>query len=123
MDNSTIKIFGEGKSLRDALYVDDAVDAIIKCSLSKNAKGKSYNVGSGNPITVRKIAEEIIKACGSGKISFVDYPKEFSGIEVGDIYLSIDKIKKEIGWKPKTPFSEGIRTAAAFYKNNKKLYW
>jgi len=123
IDNSAIKIFGKGEPLRDALYVEDAVDAIISISLTKNFRGKAYNVASGKPISVGKIAEEIIRICGNGKIEFAEYPKDFEKVEIGDFYADINRIKKDTGWEPKTGFPEGIKQTIEFYNKNKKHYW
>jgi nucleoside-diphosphate-sugar epimerase len=123
IDGSRIKIFGNGKFLRDALYVADAVDATIMCALSIKSKMQAYNVGKGKPISIRQIAEEIIKICRKGKIDFASFPKENLKIEIGDFYSNINKIKKDIGWEPKTSFKKGIAETVEFYKKNKKHYW
>jgi len=47
-----------GVQSRDFLYVDDAIDAIIKCIQSKNSKGKIFNIGAGVPVKLKKIIDK-----------------------------------------------------------------
>ena len=123
IDGKPISIFGNGDSLRDVIYVGDVVECLIKAAEDKKSNGQIYNVGSGMPIKIRQIAEQIVKEIGYGKINFVKYPRAFKKIEIGDFYCSLRKIKKEISWKPKTSFSDGIANTIRFYRENKSDYW
>jgi len=59
-NNQTIRIFEDGNESRDFVYIDDVIDATIKC-LSPDMHGiESFNIGTGNPTSVYKVAESII---------------------------------------------------------------
>ena len=94
-------IVGNGKQKRDFTYVSDIVDAIIKTSKLKNLKGKIYNVGSGKTVSINKIA----KLLGGKKIFIPKRPGE------PDVtFANIQKIKKEVNWKPKISIEKGVNT-------------
>jgi len=92
-------IVGDGKQKRDFTYVSDIVDAIIKTSKRKNLKGEIYNVGSGKTVSINKIA----KLLGGKKIFIPKRPGE------PDVtFANIQKIKKEVNWKPKISIEKGV---------------
>jgi UDP-glucose 4-epimerase len=123
IDGEIIPIFGDGRILRDYLYVDDLVDALLMTASEENAFGKVYNVGSGVPLNFIDLAKKIIEITESGKIDFTQFTTERKALEPGDYYADITKIKKEIGWKPKTSLENGISSTVQYYRNFKKHYW
>lgn len=123
IDDETIPLFGNGKILRDFLYVDDVVEALLMTALSENAYGEVFNVGSGIPLNFIDLANSIIKIAGSGKTNFTGFTAERKALEPGDYYADISKIKKIVGWHPKTRLSSGIKKTIQFYKKFKKYYW
>ncbi len=94
-----LTIVGDGKQTRDFTYVSDVVRAFYLAS-KKNSKFRIFNVGSGNTISINKIAELI----GGKKI----YIKKRPG-EPDCTFADITLIKKEIGWKPKINIVQGIK--------------
>jgi UDP-glucose 4-epimerase len=96
-----LTIVGDGTQSRDFVYVDDVVDAFILAGESKES-GYAINIGAGNPIQVNKVAEII----GGGAINIPHRPGE-PEITHADTELALQKL----GWKPKTDFESGIKTA------------
>ena len=123
MDNETIHIFGNGNILRDYLFIDDLVDSMISIMQNDDAYGEVYNVGSGIPLSFIDLAKKIINTAGSGKFDFTGFTEERKALEPGDYYADISKIKKAIGWEPRTELDDGIRKTLEFYKKYKKYYW
>ena len=87
----------EWKKKRDFTYVSDIVDAIIKTSKLKNLKGKIYNV-SGKTVSINKIAKLL------GEKNLI--PKRPGEPDV--TFANIQKIKKEVNWKPKISIEKGV---------------
>jgi UDP-glucose 4-epimerase len=123
IDNNKIKIFGDGKILRDFLYIDDCVDAILMSALSDDASGEILNVGVDKPTNFLELAELIIKIAKSGSWEFTEFSPERKAQEPGDFYSDISKIKKTIGWQPKVSLEEGLRRTIDYYRLYKKYYW
>jgi CDP-glucose 4,6-dehydratase len=106
-----------GQHLRDYLYVDDAVRAIML--LAENAgksKGRAFNFGTGKPTSVLELAEKVAAEFGPG-LEPVVQGKIVPG-EIDKQYLSSKLAEKELGWKPAVPLEEGVRRAVDWYKKN-----
>lgn len=123
LDNETIRIFGDGRQLRDFNYVDDVVEALLLVASDEKCNGKVYNLGSGKPISVGEVAKLIVEIAGTGKLEFIAYPQEMKAIEVGDYYADISKIQKTVGWSPKTDIRAGLKKTMDYYRANKQGYW
>ena len=118
-----IPVFGDGRILRDFLYVDDLVDCFLRVAISLVTYGEVFNVGTGFPINFINLANKIVKIAGSGKAVFTEFTKERQEVEPGDYYTDISKIKRIVGWMPKTDLEEGLRKTIEFYRKYKKEYW
>jgi len=123
MDNETIPIFGDGRILRDYLYIDDLTDSMLAIALAENTYGEVYNVGSGVPLSFEELAKKIIGITGTGKVNHTEFTTERKALEPGDYYADITKIKAAIGWQPKISLDEGISKTIEYYKKYKKHYW
>lgn len=105
-----LPVYGDGKNVRDWLYVEDhcsAIDAILE----RGKPGEVYNVGGHNEKNNLQVVETIIKMVGKGNITFV---KDRAG---HDRRYAIDpkKIHDELGWLPETPFEKGIEYTIKWY--------
>jgi UDP-glucose 4-epimerase len=123
IDNEIIPVFGDGRILRDFLYVDDLVNCFLQVVTCSPAYGEVFNVGSGIPISFIDLAKKIIEIAGMGKVAFTEFTKERKEVEPGDYYTDISKIKRVVGWKPETDLEEGLRRTIQFYREYKKEYW
>ena len=123
MDNEVIPIFGDGRILRDYLYIDDLVDSLVQIAINDEAYGDVYNVGSGKPLSFIELAEMIIKIAGKGKVDYTEFTSERKALEPGDYYADITKITSTINWRPVTSLEEGIKKTISFYEENRKHYW
>ena len=115
-----IKIFGNGKQVRDALYIDDLVRLFFKLSKSKKNTNKIYNIGGGsrNSISLLELINILDK-----KMNKKNKFKKFKW-RPGDqkIYISdISRIKKEYDWYPKISFSNGLDKIIGWINNNEKI--
>lgn len=123
IDDEIIPVFGDGRILRDFLYVDDLVDCFLQIAACYSAYGEVFNVGSGVPINFIDLAKKIVKIAGTGKVAFTEFTQERKEVEPGDYYTDVSKIKRIVGWKPETTLEEGVRRTIEFYKKYKKEYW
>lgn len=107
--NETVSIYGKGGQLRDQLYIDDFVAAVMSTLNSPRSLGQVYNVGSGVGIPIIKIANLIIKFAGKGRIKTIPWPTEEKLVETGDYVSDIRKITRDLGWRPRITIEEGIK--------------
>ena len=122
LQNKDITVYGDGKQLRNVIYVEDAVEALIQTALSKGTKGETFFAVGDNHYSVADIAEETAKIMGSGKVNFIQWPKERKATEIGDAILSNKKIKEIIKWCPSTNLTDGLIKTKEYYKNHLKYY-
>jgi len=92
--------------------VADLVEAIISLMSCKEAEGKVYNIGSSEEIAIEDLADKIIEMTGSkSKKQFVSYEVAY-GRPIEDMMRrvpSTERIKKTIGWEPKTNLTEMLQ--------------
>jgi dTDP-glucose 4,6-dehydratase len=119
INNKSIPVYGNGKNVRDWLYVDDHCSAIQKV-IEKGKIGEMYNIAGGNEINNNSIIKLILKLMNK-PTSLIKYVKDRPG---HDFRYSLDstKIEKKLGWKPKHNFENGIKETILWYLNNKS-YW
>ena len=119
-----IPIYGDGKNIRDWLYVDDHCDAIELIFNNGNC-GETYNIGGNYEISNIDLANIIIKIFDEIKLNnsgtssrLIEFVNDRPG---HDFRYAIDfsKIKKELGWTPKTNFDKGIRETINWYISKK----
>ena len=123
IDNEAIEVFGDGSILRDFLYVEDMVNAILMCAKCEAAYGEVFNIGSDKPSSFLELAKTITDITKSNNWKFAPFSPERAAQEPGDYYSDISKIKKIVGWQPKTNLEEGLRKTIEYYRKNKSKYW
>lgn len=122
MDGQEIKIYGDGKQIRDLNYVDDVVEALLLAAASEKSNGEIYNLG-GVPTNLKDFVELAIKIYGKGSCKLIPFPPESKPIEIGDYIGDYTKIKTALGWEPKVTIADGIKRTLEYYVANKKYYW
>jgi nucleoside-diphosphate-sugar epimerase len=123
MDDEVIPVFGDGRILRDYLFVDDLIECLLMTAACDNSYGEIFNVGSGVPVNFIELAKKIIESAGTGSTSFAEFTEERKALEPGDYYADISKIKSTVGWQPGTPLEAGIEKTIEYYKKHKSHYW
>lgn len=119
-----LPIYGEGDQIRDYIYIDDLVEAMVIAGVHKDAPGKMFNLGTGIGTKFKEMAQQIIDLENNGisKLKFIEWPSAAKNREVGDFYADISKIKNILGWEPKYSLKEGLKKTIDYYKLNGKYY-
>lgn len=106
LQGEPIKIWGDAnKSIRDYIYLDEAAEAIVECSLKEIDGYQVFNLGTGVGISVEEIIRKIEKQLGR-PLEKEYYPEKSSGVSY--IVLDCSRIERMIGWKPKVDIDTGI---------------
>jgi UDP-glucose 4-epimerase len=108
-----VDIWGDGSIIRDFIFVDDVVDALLAAARD-HSDARIFNIGSGRGRTVR----EVIAATGrmlDKKIRIQWKPARPSDVPVS--VVSVERAKELLGWSPRTPFEEGLRRTASWWKS------
>jgi len=123
LEGKPIKVFGDGKQLRDFNYVDDCVHALLLAGASEDTNGKVYNLGSKEVISLKSLAEMMSNIGYGGSCELVPFPPEPKSIDIRDYYSDFSLISAELGWSPKVGLEEGLRRTVEFYSKNSSEYW
>ncbi len=126
LEGKNLPVYGNGKQIRDWLYVDDHARALLHVALTGEI-AETYNIGGHNEMqnidvikTVCSILDELVP-CKHAKINRYDQLITYVDDRVGhDVRYAIDasKIDNELGWTPNETFSTGIRKTVQWYLNN-----
>ena len=114
LDNNPLTIHGKGDSTRDFVYVKDNVQATILAMESKKTDGKVINIGTGKRITIKELANKLIKV--SGKKSKIVYIKPKNSF-IKHRCPNTSMMKKLLGFKTKYSLEDGLKETWDYYKN------
>jgi dTDP-glucose 4,6-dehydratase len=120
-----LPVYGDGRNIRDWLYVTDHCQAIIEV-LDKGSSGRTYNIGGNNEKTNIEVVTLICEMLdakigplpdGQGRASLITYVADRLG---HDRRYAIDstRLKEEIGWQPSVTFEQGIEMTIDWYLAN-----
>lgn len=120
--NKSITVYGSGRQLRSLLYIEDCVKALILAALNKKCEGEVLFASGAHQISVIRVAQQILKIFGKGKIKNIPWPPERKSIEIGDAVLSNKKIKRILGWCPEWELEQGLQETYQFYSRRAVYY-
>ena len=121
-----LPVYGDGKQIRDWLYVDDHIRALVDV-VSHGKIGSTYNIGGNNEI---QNIDVVLKICNildnlapnmlEGISSFSELISYVNDRPGHDLRYAIDasKIKKHLSWEPKEDFDSGLKKTVELYLNN-----
>jgi dTDP-glucose 4,6-dehydratase len=121
LEGKALPVYGEGKNIRDWLFVDDHATALMEV-FTRGRLGETYNIGGKNEKTnievvqnICDIVDEMAPVKGLKRRSLITFVKDRAG---HDLRYAIDcrKIERELGVKPKETFETGLRKTVQWYK-------
>ena len=123
-NNKELPIYAKGKNSREWIYVEDHCEALFRLYL-KGKSGESYNVGSGINLNNIDLVKRILIICKKmkikiGKKTIIKFVKDRPGHDFR-YALNNKKIFKDLKWKTKIKFNEGLKKTIIWYYENKKF--
>lgn len=119
LEGKKVPVYGDGKNVRDWLYVEDHCEA-IDLVFQKGKIGETYCIGGEEERSNLEITHLLLELLGKDESSI-----EFVGDRKGHdrrYAMDISKIRCELGWSPEHDFSHGLKQTVAWYKKN-KAWW
>ena len=121
LKNENLPIYGDGKNIRDWLYVEDHCEAIMKI-LESGKSGETYNIGGNCEKSNLEVVDEICKILdfknpkqnGSSYSEQIKFVKDRPGHDFR-YSLDIAKIENNLNWKPKESFASGLAKTVQWY--------
>jgi dTDP-glucose 4,6-dehydratase len=113
--NEPIPVYGDGRNVRDWIYVEDHCRAVL-AALRKGRAGEVYNIGARNERRNIEVAESVLDAVGKPR-SLIKFVKDRPG---HDRRYAIDpsKAEAELGWRPRETWESGLRKTVGWYAEN-----
>ncbi|MCK4822012.1 NAD(P)-dependent oxidoreductase, partial [bacterium] len=122
LQGKDITVFGKGNQKRNAIYVDDAIAALIFASQTEEVNGETFFAVADQHYTVAQIAEATVRYMGSGRVKYIEWPKDRKTTEIGDAIISNKKIKEVLDWTPQHDLKSGLLKTKAYYNNCLEQY-
>ena len=115
-NNESPLIRDTGGSLRDYLYVEDAVEAYLTLAEKMDEKifGEAFNFSTNKPLSVLEVIKEVSREMEKDIEPTVI---QTHGMEIRNQYASFEKAKTLLGWEPRHTFSEGLKKTIPWYVN------
>ena len=126
LEGRPLPVYGDGRQVRDWLYVDDHVKALT-CVVERGRVGETYNVGGRAPMQNIAVVEHICdildaeRPCATARRDLITYVEDRPG---HDRRYAIDptKIESELGWRAEQTFASGIAATVRWYLDN-EAWW
>ena len=107
-----VTLWGDGSAMREFLHVDDLAEACYTC-MEKYDEPEPINVGTGEDVTIKELAETVADVVGNRKIKWDTSKPNGTPRKV----LNVNKLKS-LGWNPTISLKEGIQSTYNWYKEN-----
>lgn len=112
-------VLRNGSVVRDLLYVDDCIDAVLKLAVTPEGADSIFNIGSGTKITISEVAETAVKVSGAAGVEVIDL-KENIEYSPTAILADTGKVQSAIDWCPKTSLEDGLKAMLRSYTGSKQ---
>jgi len=115
LNGSAPLVFEDGMQIRDLVSVEDAVHGALLAMERREADGLAINIGSGKPISIREVAENLARALNC------DLPPELTGkYRAGDVrhcFADISVAAARLGYKPRISFAQGVNKLVSWLRS------
>ncbi len=115
LHGDSLPVYGDGKQVRNWLYVEDFCRG-IHTVLSKGKAGEAYNVGGPDECENIEVIKRVIELTGKDE-SLIEYVADRPGHD-RRYSLSSAKLKEQLGWEAQVHFAEGLEKTVAWYRDN-----
>jgi len=117
LEGQPITVYGDGSQTRSFCYVDDLIDGLIRLMNSPREVTGPINIGNPREMTVRELAELVIKKTGSPvKLEFHELPSDDPRQRQPDI----TRAREQLGWEPKVSLDEGLDRTIAYFRERER---
>jgi dTDP-L-rhamnose 4-epimerase len=117
LNGNSPTIFEDGNQMRDFVHVRDICDAFALSMDKPAARNEVFNVGTGNAISINKVAETLAKYINPSIKPIIT--KKFRPGDVRHCYSDISKISRKLDFKPKYTFDDGMKELVEWVKSQK----
>lgn len=121
LEGEPIEVWGGGQR-RDFTYVDDCVEALLLAAVRPEARGRVFNLGGTEVVSLAELAKLLVELNGGGHCVQKEFPADRKRIDIGDYYADDSLIRTTLGWQPRVSLREGLRQTLEFFRTNLDHY-
>jgi UDP-glucose 4-epimerase len=117
LDDESPTVYGDGEQSRDFTYVGNVIDANLRAASAEGAPGRTYNIASGDRITLNRLLDELRALTGR------DLPARYEDARPGDVRHSqadLTRAATELGYEPAVSLSEGLQLTVDHYQRRRE---
>jgi UDP-glucose 4-epimerase len=107
LSGTPISLFGDGRQLRDFIYISDLTEAFLLSALPE-ARNETFNISHGISHSLIEAVETIVEIVGRTPVIYKPWPREYQAVEPGSYIADISKAKIRLGFAPKTDLRRGL---------------
>jgi len=117
-----IEIYGNGAQLRDPVYIDDVVEALLIAGRTAHPPSVAYNIGGTAALPIEQIARIICSLAGTVAPVRREFPEELRAINIGGYASDCSRALRDLGWCARTSFEEGAAATLKYLRANWSYY-
>ena len=121
LEGKSFEVWG-GAQLRDFTSVGDCVVALLLAAAKRKAEGQVYNLGGVGRISLRELARTLVRETGAGAFVVKTYPPDRRKIDIGNYYADDRRIRRELGWQPRTDIAGALRQTVDYFRTELPHY-
>jgi len=122
LQGKELTVYGVGNQRRNVLYVDDCIDALMKVALEPATEGEVLFAAGDAEHSIVEFANLVVNTFGTGGVKQVPWPKDWARMDVGDVSISSNKLRKLINWTPRVDLHEGLIRTRGFFESRMHVY-
>jgi UDP-glucose 4-epimerase len=113
-----LEIFGDGGQLRDPVYVDDVVDAMLRAGAAEKLQSRVFNVGGPAALPLGEIGGILSRLAGTPQPMYRPFPREARRIDIGSFFADSSRIRRELEWQPHTSLEHGAALTLRYFQQH-----
>jgi UDP-glucose 4-epimerase len=118
----TIEIFGDGRQLRDPVYIDDVTGAFLLAGATRAPEPRTFNVGGPVALPLAEIAQMISSLAGAPAPMLTPFPPDRKRIDIGGYVTNSTRIATALNWSPAVCLEMGIAATLDFFRSELRYY-
>ena len=115
LEKRAFEVWG-GAQIRDLLHTADAAEAFVRAGVAAAAEGQTYNIASGQGVSLRELADRMVTAWGGGGYEVRELPEAQRRIDIGDFVADISKAARDLNWRPGFTLDGMIHDTLSYYR-------
>lgn len=122
INGEKIRVFGDGRQVRDFNYVDDVVDAFLLATGREDLHGGAFNLGHPQRHSLLEFVETLARFTAV-EYELVPFPDDHKAIDIGDYYADFSRFAELTGWAPKVELATGLERTVGYFRAHPGQYW